>query len=90
LAWEVRFGDSAKKELTKLDRKAAEDILKFLRERIATDEAPRRFGGPLRKNLTGLWKYRVGSFRIIADIQNETITVLVLRVAPRSKAYCGH
>jgi mRNA interferase RelE/StbE len=90
LAWEVRFGDSAKKELAKLDRKAAEDILKFLRERIATDEDPRRFGGPLRKNLTGPWKYRVGSFRIIADIQNETITVLVLRVAPRSKAYGGH
>ncbi len=90
MAWSIKFDEAAKKELTKLGRNAAKDILDFLRERIETEEDPRRFGGPLRKDLSGLWKYRVGSFRIIADIQEEEITVLVVRVAHRSKAYGGH
>lgn len=90
MTWLVRFDDPAKKELAKLDRKAAKDILKFLRERIATDKDPRRFGGPLRRNLSGFWKYRVGAFRIVADIQEETIIVLALRIAHRSRVYGGH
>ncbi|GAB6056932.1 type II toxin-antitoxin system RelE family toxin [Desulfonatronum parangueonense] len=90
MAWAIKFDEPAKKELAKLGRNAAKDILDFLRTRIATEEDPRRIGGPLRKDLSGLWKYRVGAFRIIADIQEEEVIVLVVRVAHRSKAYGGH
>lgn len=90
MAWLIKIDEPAKKELAKLGGNAAKDILTFLRKRIATEEDPRRFGGPLRKDLSGLWKYRVGAYRVIADIQDNAFLVLVLRVAHRKKAYGGH
>ena len=90
MGWSIKIDEPAKKELVKLGDNAAKDILKFLRKRIATDEDPRRFGDPLRKDLSGLWKYRVGAYRVIADIQDNVVVVLVVRVAHRKNAYGGH
>ena len=55
MAWTVEFDPQAEKELDRLDSQQAKRILKYLFERIATDEDPRRFGAPLRSNLAGLW-----------------------------------
>jgi len=63
----------------KLDRQVAAEIIRYLRERISTDEDPKRFGEPLRYNLIGFWKYRVGTYRLICDIQEERFIVLVLQ-----------
>ncbi|MBF0260191.1 MAG: type II toxin-antitoxin system RelE/ParE family toxin [Desulfamplus sp.] len=52
-------------------------------------EDPRRFGEALRFDLSGLWKYRVGDYRLICDIQDNTVTVLVLRVGHRREIYKG-
>jgi mRNA interferase RelE/StbE len=52
-----------------------------------TAENPRRYGAPLRKELSGRWKYRVGSYRLICEIQDEKILVLVLMAGHRSKVY---
>ena len=90
MAWKIEFEKSAKKEIKKIDRQAQRVILRFLREKIATNENPRRFGGPLSRNLAGLWKYRIGDYRLICDIQEEKVVVLVLRVGHRSKIYGGH
>ena len=90
MAWIVEIQKSAKKELSKLDKTAAERILRFLEERIATEEDPRRFGESLAENLSGLWKYRIGDYRVIVEIQDERVVVLVLRVGHRSKVYGGH
>ena len=73
-----------------MDRPVAAEILRYLRGRLATDEDPRRFGEPLRKDLMGFWKYRIGAYRIICDIQEGKAIVLVLRVAQRKKVYGGH
>jgi mRNA interferase RelE/StbE len=88
--WRIEFEDAAKKELAQLDRRAQKNIRRFLRERIATEEDPRRFGDPLQRDLSGFWKYRVGDCRIVADIQDELVLVLVVRVGHRSKVYGGH
>lgn len=90
MAWTVEYTETAKKQLTKLDRQTARDIKHYLDSRVATDEDPRRFGDPLKKNLSGLWKYRIGTFRIIVDIQEDRVVVLVLRIGHRSKVYGGH
>ena len=90
MAWKVEFENAAKKDLKKLDRQAQKNILQYLRNRIVTDEDPRRFGNPLSKNLSGLWKYRIGDYRLICEIQKEKMVVLVLRVGHRSKIYGGH
>jgi len=90
LAWRIEITDTAKKQLTKLDHQAQVSILRYLRERIATDEDPRRYGAPLRRELANRWKYRVGPYRLICDIQNEKVLVLVLLVGHRNKIYGGH
>ena len=87
MVWRIEFDSDALEELSKLDREAQKRILRYLRKRIATPEDPRRFGKPLRKDLRGLWRYRVGDFRIVCEIRDAILLVLVIRVAHRSKAY---
>ena len=90
MAWKIEFESAAKKDLKRLDRQAQKNILQYLRNRISTDEDPCRFGKPLTKKLSGLWKYRIGDYRLICDIRKEKMIVLVLRVGHRSKVYGGH
>jgi mRNA interferase RelE/StbE len=66
LAWQIEFDCEAEDDLKKNDREIQRRILHYLRERIATEKDPRRFGAPLRRELSGLWKYRLGDYRIIA------------------------
>jgi mRNA interferase RelE/StbE len=89
LAWQIEVSETAKKQLAKIDHQAQRDIWRFLQDRIATDEDPMRFGAPLRKNLSGLWKYRVGNYRLICDIQGNRLIVLVVRVGHRREVYQG-
>lgn len=86
----IELAESAAKSLVKLDQEAQKRILRFLRTRIAPSENPRDFGGPLRKNLAGLWKYRVGDDRIIANIEDEKVLIVVLSVGHRRKVDGGH
>lgn len=87
MTWKVEFDDAARKELRKLDRQSQQDILRYLRERIATDADPRRFGKPLAHDLAGLWRYRVKNYRIICNIEDQILTVLVLRLGHRKDVY---
>ena len=86
-AWAVKFDDRARRELRKLDAKTQQAILRYLRKRIAGTEDPRRFGKPLRRNLAGLWRYRVEDYRLICRIEDERVVVLVLQVGHRHEVY---
>lgn len=88
--WRIEYDEKAARELAKIDRQAAKYIKKYLDERIATDDDPRRFGEGLSENMAGLWKYRIGDFRVIAEIQEDRIVVLIVRIGNRSKIYGGH
>lgn len=90
MGWLIEFDEAAEKDLAKLGQQARKDILNFLRKRIADRENPRDFGEGLRKNLSGLWKYRVGDYRVIAEIQDQRLVVLVVRVGHRRRIYGGH
>jgi mRNA interferase RelE/StbE len=85
--WQVIYDENAKKQLSKLDRKAQSDILRYMRERIATDENPYRFGKALRSDLKGLWRYRVHDYRIICKIEDEKLLVLVVDLDHRRDVY---
>jgi mRNA interferase RelE/StbE len=87
LAWLVEFDQKAKRELDKLDRLARERVVRFLRDRIATDESPRRLGEALKGDKAPLWKYRIGDYRLICDIQDNRVAVLVLVVGHRRQVY---
>ena len=87
MTWIVEFDDAAAKELRKLDHQAQQEILRYLRKRIATDEDPRRFGKPLSRDLSGLWRYRVRNYRIICNIEDDKLVVLILRASHRKDIY---
>jgi mRNA interferase RelE/StbE len=73
--------------LQRVDVNAQKRIRRYLRERIATVNDPRRFGKPLRRELKNLWRYRVGDHRLICDIRDATRLVLILRVGDRKDVY---
>jgi mRNA interferase RelE/StbE len=85
--WTVEFDDRARRELRKLDPGIQQTILKYLRQRIAGPEDPRRFGKPLRRSLAGLWRYRVEDFRLICRIEDAKVVVLILQVGHRREIY---
>jgi mRNA interferase RelE/StbE len=62
-------------------------ILRYLRERIANCDDPRRFGKALSHNKADLWRYRVGDYRIICEIQDRKLVVLVIAVGHRREIY---
>lgn len=87
MAWRVEWENEAVKELKKLDTRAQRTIIRFMKDKIATEEDPRRFGDPLRKDLKGFWKYRIGSYRLICSIEDQNVVVLVVRVGHRRNVY---
>lgn len=87
MAWTVSFEPRAFAELKKIDRQAQRRIIFFLQERGAGGRSPRQFGKPLKGEKIGLWRYRVGSYRVVCEIQDDRSTVLVLRIAHRKDVY---
>jgi mRNA interferase RelE/StbE len=87
LAWTVSFEPRAFTELSKIDREAQRRIIRFLQERVVGSRDPRQFGKPLKGEKAGLWRYRVGDYRIVAHVQDERSVILVLRVAHRREIY---
>ncbi|MCO1374698.1 type II toxin-antitoxin system RelE/ParE family toxin (plasmid) [Burkholderia multivorans] len=88
MAYRIEIDPAAERELDKLDREIAKRILRFLFERVAKLDDPRSIGEALKGSKLGeFWKYRVGDYRIIADIQDGVLCILVLRVGNRREVY---
>ena len=87
MAWRIEITRTAEKQITKLDRRAQKSIQQFLRERLRPAPDPRQWGKALQGEKRGLWRYRVGDYRLICDIQDERITILVLELGHRKDVY---
>jgi len=85
--WAYSFDERALRELKKLERQAQKDIVAYLDKRIATQATPRRFRKPLRAELAGLWRYRVRDYRLLCQIKDELLLVLVISVGHRKNVY---
>jgi mRNA interferase RelE/StbE len=85
--WLIEFHPDAAKELKKLDRKAAGRIVRTLETRIAPLDDPRGLGAPLKGEHEGYWRWRIGDYRVVARIEEQRITILVVRVAHRREVY---
>jgi mRNA interferase RelE/StbE len=86
--WKIEIDREARRDLEKLDPQVTRRIERFLFERVATLEDPRSIGEALKGSKLGnFWKYRVGDYRIICDIQDKKVVILVLRVGHRSEIY---
>jgi mRNA interferase RelE/StbE len=88
MASTIEFSPVAQKELKKHDPQTAKRILKFLNERIAPLDNPRLIGEALTgSELGNYWKYRVGDWRVIAEIQDKALRIIVVRIGNRREVY---
>ena len=88
MAYRVEFDPEALKDLKKLDRSVQQRLVGFLKTRVGTLSNPRDIGEALSGATLGhYWKYRVGDWRIICDIQDARIVVRVLRLDDRREVY---
>lgn len=86
MGWRIQVDKDVQRQMKKLDKTAAKRITSKLRQVSKLDD-PRSIGKALVGNFAGLWRYRVGDYRIICDIEDEILLVLVVDVAHRSKIY---
>ena len=87
MAWTIEYDEEAVRDLKKLDRRAQREILDYMGQRIGRAEDPRSFGKPLRHSKFGLWRYRMRDYRIICQLQQAKLIVLVVAVGHRSNVY---
>lgn len=87
LAWTIKYTDTARKQLKKIDHQIARRILDFMDERVAVADDPRQTGKALAGPLGNFWRYRVGDYRVICDIQDGEMCVLVIEIGNRKDIY---
>ncbi len=85
--WKISFERKAEKQLDKLDRETRLQITSYLFQRVAVEPDPRLLGKALTGNLKGYWRYRVGDYRIICEIENHELLILVIEVGHRREIY---
>ena len=86
MAWTIEYLDSVRKTLDKMDRGVAREIYGYLDDLRGLDDVRVR-GKGLTANRSGLWHYRVRDIRIICEIQDEVLKVLVVHIGKRETAY---
>ena len=87
MAWTIDYTASALGQLKKLDKPTAGRIVGYMDERISEMDNPRSTGKALTGPLGGLWRYRVGDCRVICDIQDGALRVLVVQLGNRREVY---
>ena len=83
----VVLTDRARKALKKLDRQTAALITGWMRKNLEGCENLRQFGKGLAANRSGQWRYRIGDYRLIAEIMEDKVVILVLNIGHRSDIY---
>ena len=87
MSYHVQLTDTAKKQLKKMDRQTASMLLGWMRRNLEGCENPRQHGKGLSANRSGQWRYRVGNYRLIAEIEDDQIVILILSIGHRGDVY---
>ena len=87
MGWSIEYSGLALKQLKKLSRLVQAEILDYMDKRIAMAANPSDFGKSLRHDKFGLWRYRVGDYRIVYEIHDTVLLVLILAVGDRKEIY---
>ncbi len=85
--WQLRFSKRADKQLSKMDAGVRRIILAWLLKNVDGCDNPRTHGKGLTANMTGVWRYRVGDYRILCDIRDDDLVVLAIEVGHRRDVY---
>ena len=87
MKYELLYTEKAVKQLKKLDKSVLVMIKAWIEKNLVGTNDPRRFGKALTGDKIGWWRYRVGDYRILADIQDDKLVILVIEVGHRSSVY---
>ena len=88
MAWQVELSPAALKVLSKMDKPVAQRLINFLRDRLEKIEDPRSIGQALKGSELGeFWKYRVGDYRLVAQIEDGVMRILVIKIGNRKEVY---
>ena len=87
MKYSVILSDNARKSLRKIDRYQARIITSWLKKNLDGCDNPRLFGKPLEQSLKGYWRYRIGDYRLIADIQDNLLIIEIIRAGHRRDVY---
>ena len=87
MSYDVRFTERADWELRKLDMPQRAQMMAWIKRNLIDCEDPRRTGHALTGDLSGLWRYRVGDYRIVAEIHDNELVILVVEVGHRRNVY---
>jgi len=85
--WKIEFKLKAEKELNKLDKQSKQEIQRYLNKAVLKLEHPKLLGKALRYNLKGCWRYRVNKFRIVCELHEDKLVVLIVKIAKRDVVY---
>ena len=87
MKYEVQLSEAAKKSLKKINKHQSQIIVSWIERNLDGCENPRQHGAALSENLKGFWKYRIGAYRLIADIQDEIVLIEIVHVGHRREVY---
>ena len=86
-AYKVEYSERAVKNLRKFDKHTRNLIIAWIEKNLVNCENPRLHGKALLDNKSGQWRYRIGDYRAICEIQDEKIVILVLEIGHRKEIY---
>ena len=87
MSYSVVYSDETYKALKKLDKYTRTLILSWIYKNLQGCDNPRQYGNPLSANRVGQWRYRIGEYRLLAEIDDDKIVILVLAVGHRRDVY---
>ncbi len=85
--YKVVYSERFVKELKKLNQQTARVIKNWITKNLVDTADPRLYGKPLRGNLAGVWRYRVGDYRIFAEIRDNELIIFLFEVGNRRDIY---
>ena len=86
-SYSLYFEKNAIKQISKIDKTQQVLLLSYIEKNINGTTEPRSYGGPLKGNLINYWRYRVGDYRIIAEINDYEVKILIIEVGHRKEIY---
>lgn len=87
MAWKIEYAEAASRQIRKLDRQQAKRILDYMDHRVAVADDPRQLGTSMVGDRAGKWRYRVGDYRVICQLIDDRLVVLVVHVGHRREVY---
>lgn len=87
IKYQVEFSESALSDLKKLDKSVQTLILKWIKKNLVNSTNPKAHGKALIGNKKGFWRYRVGNYRLLCNLKNDVLIILVLEIGHRSEIY---